>query len=216
MPENSENVRVGTLIALLVEEGDDWKNVEIPEVTVESTPAPVQSKSEKPSAKPILLTSSSTLIPKDAKGERLLGPAVRNYLAKYGLEAGQIPGQGPHGSVLKSDVIKYALANKVRTVPVGATSSPSGSAVADQISKRIPRSSKKAGPATFKEVEITNMRKVIAKRLLQSKVFRLSYSKHFIHYQFCYFFTIMYNLANLLTLYLLTVNCAPRLWNCGL
>jgi len=30
MPDNSTDVKVGKLIALIVEKGDDWKNVEIP------------------------------------------------------------------------------------------------------------------------------------------------------------------------------------------
>lgn len=38
MEEGSKNVRLGTLIALMVEEGEDWKQVEIPPV-VSSQPA---------------------------------------------------------------------------------------------------------------------------------------------------------------------------------
>ena len=30
-PDDSKNIRVGTLIALLVDEGDDWQNVEVPQ-----------------------------------------------------------------------------------------------------------------------------------------------------------------------------------------
>ena len=30
MPDNSTDVKVGRLIAVIVEKGDDWKNVEIP------------------------------------------------------------------------------------------------------------------------------------------------------------------------------------------
>jgi hypothetical protein len=32
MPDNSTDVKVGKLIALLVEKGDDWKNVEVPKI----------------------------------------------------------------------------------------------------------------------------------------------------------------------------------------
>lgn len=39
MEEGSKNVRLGTLIALMVEEGEDWKQVEIPPL-VSSQPAP--------------------------------------------------------------------------------------------------------------------------------------------------------------------------------
>lgn len=39
MEEGSRAVRLGTLIALMVEEGEDWKTVEIPP-PVAATPAP--------------------------------------------------------------------------------------------------------------------------------------------------------------------------------
>lgn len=39
MEEGSKSVRLGTLIALMVEEGEDWKQVEIPPL-VSSQPAP--------------------------------------------------------------------------------------------------------------------------------------------------------------------------------
>lgn len=42
MEEGSRNVRLGTLIALMVEEGQDWKQVEIPppEAAAPTPPAP--------------------------------------------------------------------------------------------------------------------------------------------------------------------------------
>jgi len=44
VPENSVDVKVGTLIALTVDEGDDWKSVEVPAgSSSSSTPSPVVS-----------------------------------------------------------------------------------------------------------------------------------------------------------------------------
>lgn len=39
MEEGSRNVRLGTLIALMVEEGQDWKQVEIPSPDAAAPPA---------------------------------------------------------------------------------------------------------------------------------------------------------------------------------
>lgn len=39
MEEGSRNVRLGTLIALMVEEGQDWKQVEIPPPDATAPPA---------------------------------------------------------------------------------------------------------------------------------------------------------------------------------
>ena len=37
MPDNSADVKVGKLIAVIVEKGDDWKNVEIPKTEEKAT-----------------------------------------------------------------------------------------------------------------------------------------------------------------------------------
>jgi pyruvate/2-oxoglutarate dehydrogenase complex dihydrolipoamide acyltransferase (E2) component len=46
MPDNSTDVKVGKLIALIVEKGDDWKNVEVPK-TEEKTASQKPSETKK-------------------------------------------------------------------------------------------------------------------------------------------------------------------------
>lgn len=51
MPDNSTDVKVGKLIGILVEKGDDWKNVEVPkteEKAPSQKPAEAKEKEEKP------------------------------------------------------------------------------------------------------------------------------------------------------------------------
>lgn len=51
MPDNSTDVKVGKLIALIVEKGDDWKNVEVPktdEKPSEKKKVETKDKEEKP------------------------------------------------------------------------------------------------------------------------------------------------------------------------
>jgi pyruvate/2-oxoglutarate dehydrogenase complex dihydrolipoamide acyltransferase (E2) component len=50
MPDNSTDVKVGKLIALIVEKGDDWKNVEVPK-TEEKTASQKPSETKKPPTK---------------------------------------------------------------------------------------------------------------------------------------------------------------------
>lgn len=54
MEEGSRNVRLGTLIALMVEEGQDWKQVEIPppEAAAPSAPEAATATPAAPSAPP--------------------------------------------------------------------------------------------------------------------------------------------------------------------
>lgn len=44
-PENSKDVKIGTLIAVMVEEGDDWQNAEIPAEEVDAA-APTAAVTE--------------------------------------------------------------------------------------------------------------------------------------------------------------------------
>lgn len=52
MEEGSRNVRLGTLIALMVEEGQDWKQVEIPPPEAAAPSAPEAAAPAVPSAAP--------------------------------------------------------------------------------------------------------------------------------------------------------------------
>lgn len=51
MPDNSPDVKVGKLIAVLVEKGEDWKNVEVPK-TDEKAASQKPSETKKPASKP--------------------------------------------------------------------------------------------------------------------------------------------------------------------
>jgi len=105
---------------------------------------------------------------------RLIGPAVHLYLKKYGLKVSQIVGSGPKGSISKGDVLKHVAVNQVQPVPQdgaaisikipSAIKSPPGKTTMTSVPKL-----RRTGPATFQDLEISNMRKTIAKRLLQSK-----------------------------------------------
>lgn len=52
MEEGSRNVRLGVLIALMVEEGQDWKQVEIPPPEAAAPSAPEAAEPAVPSAAP--------------------------------------------------------------------------------------------------------------------------------------------------------------------
>jgi len=111
--------------------------------------------------------ATSSARPSEAHGgsDRLLGPAVKNYLRKYGLESSQVTASGPHGTVTKGDVLNHALANKIAPVPVGSSQPPPPSVPVSKVAK--PKGLTAA--ASYVDVEISNMRRTIAKRLLQSK-----------------------------------------------
>lgn len=52
VPENTPDIEVGSLIAVLVEEGKDWRNVKVPEGAGAKPDAPKSKPAEKPDAAP--------------------------------------------------------------------------------------------------------------------------------------------------------------------
>lgn len=54
-PENSTDITVGSLIAIMVEEGDDWQNVEVPvdEAVSPASEAPPPAPSAPPTSAPV-------------------------------------------------------------------------------------------------------------------------------------------------------------------
>lgn len=46
MPDNSTDVKVGKFIAMIVEKGDDWKNVQVPKSDEKSQPKSIETKSK--------------------------------------------------------------------------------------------------------------------------------------------------------------------------
>jgi pyruvate/2-oxoglutarate dehydrogenase complex dihydrolipoamide acyltransferase (E2) component len=107
MPDNSTDVKVGKLIAVLVEKGGDWKNVEVPkseEKTASQKSSEPKGKDEKSKQ-----TEQSQYVSTYINNKlffiyllsHVIGPAARTLLDQYGIEPTKIQGTGPHGVVMK-------------------------------------------------------------------------------------------------------------------
>ncbi|XP_026292855.1 pyruvate dehydrogenase protein X component [Frankliniella occidentalis] len=165
MPDDS-NVKVGTLIAVMVGEGEDWKDVAIPS----GGAAPAAAAAPTPSAGP---KASSTPAGVHAHSDLKMGPAVRTLLEAYQMSPTEVPGTGPHGLLTKGDVLqvikqKGLTAKAPKPVPPPASAkSPSGPAT--QAAKSSAKAASLKPTEGFTDIELTSMRKTIAKRLTESK-----------------------------------------------
>merc|ERR1719186_1767906 len=107
MAEGSSGVQVGTLIALMVEEGQDWKDVAIPSTGTEvSTPPPTTTSASTPVA---IAPAPTAHFPHPAQ----TGPAAALLMSQYGLNPATIEGSGPKGNLIKSDVLKHIKVNSL-------------------------------------------------------------------------------------------------------
>ncbi|XP_014681973.1 PREDICTED: pyruvate dehydrogenase protein X component, mitochondrial-like [Priapulus caudatus] len=168
VPDNTPNISIGTLIALMVEEGEDWKDVEV-------------------------LRACNFLLHAVQTGQTLqtvrtvkIGPSVLRLLTEYGLSPTDLRPTGPHGILIKGDVLKHIaekglkpLPSEKLSVPTAASQAPPPTptpvapppvappAVAPSLVAAPPRPAPSDGD--FVDIPNTNMRSVIAKRLTQSK-----------------------------------------------
>ena len=164
--EGSEDVPVGQIIAVLAEDGEDVADVTVPD----KAPAPAAPAAEVPAPSPAAAAPAPTPTPAAtpaASGDRIkASPLAKRIAAQAGLDISTITGTGPHGRIVKRDVEGVSTAAPAPAAAV--TTPPSMVPAAPAISAEAPT----YGPhddIPFREERLSGMRKVIAKRLTESK-----------------------------------------------
>ncbi|OMP06425.1 Biotin/lipoyl attachment [Corchorus olitorius] len=160
-PEGSKDVAVGQPIAITVEDPDDIEAVKTSSVGSGSAvkkqePTHHESKSE---------------VREQKSGFTKISPTAKLLISEYGLDASSLKASGPRGTLLKGDVLaaiksgkgspKVSSSEKIKSSP---QASPQKSPSARPESKTQPGQSD-----TFEDLPNSQIRKVIAKRLLESK-----------------------------------------------
>ncbi len=172
----SEGVKVNAVIAVLAEEGEDIAKVGADPVSVNGVQSDSESK-EPESGTPIVPTppvsaqiqESPSAESGTSKDRVFASPLARRIARNSGIDLAVIKGSGPGGRVVKRDVENYsgATASAVVSRDTGvAGAQVAGGKVAaissDQTLKMFEEGS-------FELIPHDNMRKIIAKRLVQSK-----------------------------------------------
>lgn len=149
IPEGTEHVAVKTPIAILVEEGEAVP--EAPETAPTAAKAEAPAQAEK--SEPVVISSfdpaQQTSTQKADKGERIfISPLARRIAKENGVDIASLTGTGPNGRILRRDVEKAKGQTSSTTAP-SATAAPAAGSV--------------------ERVKHSGMRKVIARRLTESK-----------------------------------------------
>ena len=197
VPEGTQDVPVNQLIAVLAEEGEDVKAAAAgaeknaapaakpaaPAPKPASAPAPVASGETRPSE---ASREPQAQIPRPAEGARAVvskgeipvaaahgadrvfsSPLARRLAKDVGIDLARLRGSGPHGRVIARDV-EAAKSGKGLAAPAAATS-----AAAAPLAVQVPADDKIRAlfePDSYEVVPHDNIRKVIARRLLEAKL----------------------------------------------
>ncbi|XP_061349335.1 dihydrolipoyllysine-residue acetyltransferase component 1 of pyruvate dehydrogenase complex, mitochondrial [Gastrolobium bilobum] len=157
-PEGSKEVAVGQPIAITVEDASD----------IEAIKSSISSSSASQPEKATPRDTKSEVKAQKSNTKRI-SPAAKLLITEYGLDASTLNASGPYGTLLKGDVLSAIKYGKLSPKPTSfkEKASPSQShqqVVASQQSK--PDSKQQDAYEDFPNSQI---RKVIAKRLLESK-----------------------------------------------
>ena len=147
--ENGATAPVDSVLCILGEKGEDYKKLladdekAAPAVEPESTPAPAPAVQPAPAPTPAAAPKAAAPAPSSGNDRVVASPLAKKLAEKLGLQLSRIPGSGEGGRVVKRDVENFKMS--------GATGMP----VLTQ--------------EKFTEVGVSQMRKVIASRLAESK-----------------------------------------------
>lgn len=146
--EGTENVAINSCIALILEDGED-KKVLANYTSKSATPAKVEAKKEE--EKSVVAPVATMPTPQQNQSSASFSsqgkasPLAKRIAREEGVSIAQITGTGPHGRVLKDDVLEFVSGGGARSGAV------------------------RRNPQEFRAVKNNNIRKVIARRLLESK-----------------------------------------------
>ncbi len=165
--EGTDGVKVGTTIAVLLEEGESAGAPSAPKAAEAPKPQPKAEapKQEAPAApKP----AEAPIAAAPASGDRVkASPLARRIAAEKGVELSVLEGSGPNGRIVKADVegAKPGAAPAAKPASAApAAPAPAAAPVAAAAPKAVP-----IPDIPHTAEKLSNIRKVIARRLTESK-----------------------------------------------
>ncbi|WP_370313536.1 pyruvate dehydrogenase complex dihydrolipoamide acetyltransferase [Sagittula sp.] len=164
--EGTAEVKVGTVIAVLLEEGETADDLGSSSSEA-STEAPAAQEAQ---ATPEAGSNAAPPAPERSDGERIFAsPLARRIAQQKGLDLSQIKGSGPRGRIVKADV-ESATAAPAAAKPAAAAATPAV-APAKAAAAPVDPSSVAAlyADRTYTEVPLDGMRRTIAARLTEAK-----------------------------------------------
>jgi pyruvate dehydrogenase E2 component (dihydrolipoamide acetyltransferase) len=160
--DGTEGVKVNAPIAILVQEGEAVPDAAAAPAAAVPTAAPATAEAPKPAPKPAPPPAGGQVNGRDS-GERIFASPLAKRIAKeIGVELRGIKGSGPNGRIVRADV------EAAKTAPAAAAPAPAVAAAPAPTAKPAPARAA-AITAPHQLVPHTSMRRVIAKRLTESK-----------------------------------------------
>ena len=171
VPEGSEGVKVNALIAVLLEDGEEASDAVLSSAPADdagdkAAATAVSAEPATPTAEPS--TAPAPAAPAASDGTRIFAsPLARRIAADKGLDLSALKGSGPHGRIVKADVLAAGEAPAKSAPAAGPAVSAAPPAAAPSVSADA--IAKIYADREFTEIPLDSMRKTIAARLTEAK-----------------------------------------------
>ncbi|MGE0499850.1 MAG: pyruvate dehydrogenase complex dihydrolipoamide acetyltransferase [Rhizobiaceae bacterium] len=179
VPAGTEGVKVNTVIAVLVAEGEDASaaasaggapKAEAPKVEA-AKPEPTKAEPPKvdvPKQPEVKAPAAAVAPSKPEGGNRVFASPLARRIAKdAGIDVGDVAGSGPKGRVVKADVEASIASGSPKAGPAakapGAAPAPAAKAMSDDTILKLYEQ------GSYELIPHDNMRKTIARRLVEAK-----------------------------------------------
>jgi pyruvate dehydrogenase E2 component (dihydrolipoamide acetyltransferase) len=178
VPEGTQGVKVNEVIALLLQEGEDESALEGAARQAgpaaasagpgPSGPAAAEPAPPKPAAPPGR-PEPAAAARGDGENRVFASPLARRMAAQAGIDLAGLRGSGPHGRIVKADVeAALGRAEAAPARPAAPAPEPAAPAAAERAAA-APRPAAEPGMPDYVEQPNSTMRKVIARRMGESK-----------------------------------------------
>ncbi len=147
--DGTDDVPVGTIIAILAEEDEDVAAAlkEAPKVVAASPEAAPKAVETAPTPLKAVAPSPKDTMTSDSRIKA--SPLAKRLAAGAGIDLKTVTGTGPYGRIIKRDIESYASPSAAAPMAAASTAA--------------------VGDAPYREERLSNMRKTIARRLTESK-----------------------------------------------
>ncbi|GJN22947.1 hypothetical protein PR202_gb10557 [Eleusine coracana subsp. coracana] len=159
-PEGSKDVQVGQPIAVTVEDLEDIKSIPA-DTSFGGEQKEEKSAESAPQSNVVNVSEQSSVVSR-------ISPAAKILIKEHGLDVSSLRASGPRGTLLKGDVLAALKsgATSSSTKEEKAPAAPSSQPARDS---QVHSASTPQKTDTYEDIPNSQIRKVIAKRLLESK-----------------------------------------------
>lgn len=157
--KEGESAPVDSVLAIIGPAGTDVSGI------AENYTKGGETKPESVATPPTQQSTANTSQPTSDNSRIFASPLARQIAKEKGIDLSQVKGSGENGRIIKTDVENFTAASVVSTQPATTSTIPeSSSSTASLVKPFVP-----AGEEFREEIKNSQMRKVIAKRLSESK-----------------------------------------------